>query len=73
MAGVRIKRGRLVSPGGEEYLGFSVTLGGITDPASIERSYKDIDRIFKANPGSYSVKEERDAEGKFKSFIVETC
>ena len=49
-----------------------MTIGGVTDPALIERTYEDIDKIFKANPGAYKVKEERTPEGKFKSFIVET-
>jgi hypothetical protein len=37
----------------------------------IERTYEDIDKIFKANPGDYKVHEERE-NGKFKSFTVET-
>ena len=37
-----------------------------------ERTYEDIDKIFKANPGDYHAKEERDANGKFQSFHVST-
>ena len=37
----------------------------------IERTYEDVNAIFKANPGDYKVYEERDAEGKFKSFSME--
>lgn len=49
-----------------------ITIGGVVDPASIKRTYDDIDKIFKSNPDTYKVKEERDAEGKFKSFTVTT-
>ena len=62
--------GRLHSPFGTEYVGFKVTIGG--EPKEVERSYADIDAIFKSNPGAYKVSEEKDENGKFKSFIVET-
>ena len=50
----------------------TITIGGITDPALIERTYEDIDKIFKSQPEKFKVKEFRDSEGKFKSMIVET-
>jgi len=49
-----------------------VTIGGISDPALVERTYKDIDAIFKSNPDNYKVHEERYPDGKFKQFTVET-
>ena len=51
-------------------MGFKVTIGG--EPKEVERSYSDIDAIFKSNPGTYKVSEERDSDGKFKSFSVTT-
>lgn len=38
----------------------------------IERTYEDIDKIIKSNPESFYTKEERDKEGKFKSYYVST-
>lgn len=64
--------GRLTTPFGTPYIGFKVTIGGVSDPAMTERTYEDIDKIFKSNPGDYHVKEERDANGKFQSFHVST-
>ncbi len=49
-----------------------MTLGGITDPGLIERSYEDLNKILKSNPDNYKVTETRDENGKFESFIVET-
>ena len=69
--GIRIKTGNLTTPSGEPYRGFVVSVGGITDPASIERTYNDIDKIFKSNPGTYKIKEER-VDGKFHSYSVST-
>jgi len=66
---VRIEVGELTTPDGTPYKGFKVSIGGgITDPATIERTYEDIDKIFKANPGEYKVKETRTPDGKFQSF-----
>ena len=48
-----------------------MTIGGITDPGEIERTYEDIDKIFKSNPEKFKVHEERE-NGKFKSFTVST-
>ena len=49
-----------------------MSIGGITDSAEIKRTYEDIDRIFKSNPGNFKVTEEKDEHGKFKRFVVET-
>ena len=61
-----------LSPCGEEFTGFSVTIGEITDPAEIARTYLDIDAIFKSNPSTYKVTESNYHDGTFKSFEVST-
>lgn len=48
-----------------------MTIGGITDPSTIERSYNDITAILRANRGPYKVTEERTPDGRFKSLIIE--
>ena len=53
-------------------MGFKVTIGSVSDPALVKRTYDDIDAIFKSNPGDYKVEEERDSNGHFKSYIVST-
>ena len=49
-----------------------ITIGGVTDPDSVERTYEDIDKIFKSNPEKFKTQEVRDEAGRFKSYIVET-
>lgn len=61
-----------MSPFGTEYIGFKVTIGGITDPSMIERTYQDVDKIIKSNPESFYTKEERDESGGFKAYHVST-
>jgi hypothetical protein len=36
------------------------------------RTYEDIEKIFKSRPEIFKVSEERDADGKFRRFTVET-
>ena len=72
VAGVRVKTGKVMSPFGTEVVGFKVSIGGITDPAQIKRTYEDIDRIFKSNNKDFKVYEEKSKDGKFKSFTVTT-
>ena len=67
-----MKQGRLISPSGVEYTGFSITLGGITDPVSIERSYEDIEKILHQNKVEYKIHEEHKPDGTFKSYMVQT-
>lgn len=67
---MKIETGDLTTPDGTPYKGFKITVGG--SPIEAERTYQDIDAIFKANPDKYRVKEERFPDGKFKSFTVET-
>lgn len=69
---VRIERGDITTPFGEKISGFKVTVGGITDPSTVIRTYEDIEKIFKANPGNYKVHEEKTPDGKFKSYTVST-
>ena len=66
------QRGKLTTPNGTDFGGFIITIGGITDPALIQQTYEDIDAIFKARPEKYKVHEERDADGKFLSYVVST-
>ena len=68
----RITVGRVYTPFGEEVNGFKVTIGGVLNPEDIKRTYEDIDKVFKSNPGKHKVHDEHDENGKFKSFIVET-
>jgi hypothetical protein len=49
-----------------------ITIGVAADPASVRRTYDDIDRIFKADPDKFDVYQGVTAEGKFKEFIVST-
>lgn len=67
---VNVETGKLRTPLGTEYVGFKVTLLG--DNPDVARYYSDIERITRAQPEHYKVREERDAAGKFKSFTVET-
>jgi len=41
-------------------------------PELQKRTYADIAAIFKCDPRSFKVTEDRDAKGKFKRFVVET-
>ena len=70
--GVRIETGDLISPDGTPYRGFKVTIGGIQDPSQIKRTYDDIEAIFKSHEVNFKTHEERDVEGHFKSYSVET-
>ena len=69
---IRIETGRILTPHGEEINGFKVYLSKATDPATITRSYADIEHILKANEASYRTSEEHTPEGTFKSYIVQT-
>lgn len=61
-----------MSPFGTEIVGFKVTIGGITDPATIQRTYEDIEKIFKSNQANFKIHEEKTPEGKFKSYSIST-
>jgi len=41
-------------------------------PEFNKRTFEDIDRIFKARPENYKTTEERNPDGTFKSYTVET-
>lgn len=69
---MKFEKGKLTTPFGTEFVGFIITVGGITDPATIQRTYEDIDKIFKSNPETFKTHEEKDANGKFKSYSVST-
>lgn len=72
MAGIRIYTGELRTPDGTPYKGFKVTIGGITDPETIKRSYEDIEKILKGSRLKYKEHEEKTPDGKFKSYSVST-
>ncbi len=59
-------------PDGTAYRGFKVTIGGITDPATIKRTYDDIEAIFKSNQTKFKIHEEHTPAGTFKSYSVES-
>jgi hypothetical protein len=69
VAGAKVEVGNLTTPGGKEYRGFKVTIGGHSDP---ERTYEDIRKILRKNAGELRAREEKTDGGKFKSFTVET-
>jgi len=48
-----------------------VTIGGVTDPSEIKRTYDDIEAIFKSNQTNYKIYEEHTPNGTFKSYTVE--
>jgi len=62
----------LSTPDGTPYRGFKVSVGGGKTKAEIERTYEDIYKIFKSNPGDYKIHEERDEKGQLKSYTVTT-
>ena len=64
--------GRLLSPNGMEFVGVQVSIGGITDPSGIRRTYDDIEKILHQNKVEYKVHEESRPDGRFKSYSVST-
>jgi len=72
LANVKIERGNLTTPLGTPYIGFKVTIGAVTDPRTIARTYEDIEAILKSNKVSYRETLERRPDGKFKSYKVES-
>ena len=49
-----------------------MTIGGVTDPGEIERSYDDIEKILKGNKVAYKIYETKTESGTFKSYTVES-
>ena len=72
LSGVKIESGRLQTPSGTEFIGFKVTIGGVTDPASVTRTYDDIERILGKNKVDFKTHEEKSPNGTFRSYTVET-
>mgnify|MGYP001608740100 FL=1 len=68
----RIETGRLTTPSGVDYVGFKVTIGSMLDPASVTRTYDDIEAILHQNKVEYKTHEEHRPDGKFKSYTVST-
>ena len=69
---MRIETGSLYTPSGEQYNGFKVTIGEITDPSTIQRTYEDIESILGKDNVKYSIHEEHRPDGKFKSYSIST-
>lgn len=61
-----------MTPDGTPYHGFKVSIGGIQDPATIKRTYDDIEKIFKSNEVNFKTHEEHTPSGTFKSYTVST-
>lgn len=72
VAGIKIETGDLHTPDGTPYHGFKVSIGGITDPAAVLRTYDDIEKILHQNKVPYIEHEEHTPEGKFKSYSITT-
>ena len=66
------KKGKLTTPDGTDFVGFIISVGGVTDPAEIQRTYEDIEKIFKSQPDKFITHEERDKDGHFLSYSVST-
>ena len=61
-----------MTPDGTPYRGFKVSIGGVTDPSTIKRTYEDIEAIFRSNEATFKTFEEKTPAGTFKSYVVET-
>ena len=61
-----------MTPSGEEFTGISVTIGGVTDPSEVKRTYDDIEAIFKSNEQTFKTHETDDAMGHFRTYTVST-
>lgn len=66
-----MERGRLISPFGTEFVGFRVTLGGISNPALLNRTYDDIEKILGLHNQKFKTHEESNPDGTFRSYTVE--
>ena len=71
ISNTRVETGKVTSPFGTEIVGFKVTIGGVTDPATIERKYDDIEAILKKSKVKFEIHESRYPTGRFKSYSVE--
>ena len=60
-----------MTPGGILYKGFKVSIGGIQNPAQVERTYEDIEKIIRGNNLPFKTHEEKTSTGTFRSYIVE--
>ena len=71
VAGARIETGNLTTPDGTPYRGFKVSIGGVSDPSSVERTYADIEKILGRDKVSFKTHEETTPSGTFKSYSIE--
>lgn len=68
----RVEAGRLTTPSGVPFVGIKITIGSILDPASVKRTYDDIEAILGWNKVDYETHYELREGGKFKSYTIET-
>ena len=61
-----------MTPDGTPYHGFKVSIGGITDPSEVVRTYADIEAILHKNQVPFKTHEESHSDGTFKSYTVES-
>ena len=52
-------------------MGVQISIGGISNPADVQRTYEDIERILHSNKQPYKEVETRTEQGTFKSFVIE--
>lgn len=57
---------------GTEIQGFQVSIGGIFDPSEVKRRYDDIEEILGKNKVNYKTHEERNDNGTFRLYTVQT-
>lgn len=71
-SGAKVEAGKLQTPSGADYIGFKITVGEVLDPASVKRTYEDIESILGKNKVNYETHEESTSSGTFKSYSVST-
>lgn len=69
---VKVEHGKLTTPDGTPFFGVKISIGEITDPATIKRTYDDIEKIMGRNQVPFKIHEEKTAAGTFRSYSVET-
>lgn len=67
----KVEQGRLLTPSGEEYVGFKVTIDDGLPPAKLDYERETVSKILHKTIEDQKIKEIRE-NGKFKAFIVST-
>ena len=68
---VHVRTGKQVSPFGHEFIGVTIRIGEVTDPAKIKRTYEDIRSILRSEASTWKELETKDENGNFKSLTIE--